>query len=145
MIISKKITFFWNFIQYFLASSYVRIANSCDGNSINANGPSPLTIGIFIYSSIQISNAGSKKTNVLPYPLGATPIMSLPINLKYNNYYTAGIPYIWIGVGFFIFILDNILRILSSTLKSLNDFIGGGGFSPSIKILYFLSNPFILY
>ena len=72
-------------MQYFLANSYVRIANSCDGNSINANGPSPLTIGIFIYSSIQISKAGSKKTNVLPYPLGATPMISLPINLNFIN------------------------------------------------------------
>ena len=58
--------YFSNFLANSLANSYVYIANSCDGNRIKAKGPSPLIIGIFISSSIEVKIAGNKNTKVFP-------------------------------------------------------------------------------
>jgi hypothetical protein len=67
------------------AKIYRTKINYTEGKSIRANGPSPLITGICNSYSMHRSKAGSRNTKVLPYPLGAIPITSLPIN-------TAGSP-----------------------------------------------------
>ena len=90
-----------------------------DGHIIKPNGPSSRWKGIAISCSRQNINNGSENVSVLPEPVYAIPIKSLPINLVMirNNFniktkihilfsikiaYKAGNPCIWIGVGLFI-------------------------------------------
>ena len=70
------------------------------------------------------------KTIDLPEPVKAMPIKSLPDK-------THGNPYIWIGVGFSIILYYKYSTKGSGNRISLNVFIGGGKFSPSIKMWYF--------
>mmetsp|Transcript_6032 Transcript_6032/g.13284 ORF Transcript_6032/g.13284 Transcript_6032/m.13284 type:complete len:273 (+) Transcript_6032:1011-1829(+) len=115
--------------QKWFATSYVCRASSRDGHIMSPTGPSPRVSGMRVSSSSASITMGSVKTSVLPEPVKAIPIKSRPDS-------NAGMPWIWIGVGFLMPLSRNAFSTGSGNRISLNDLMGGGMPSPSTRMCH---------
>mmetsp|Transcript_2871 Transcript_2871/g.10915 ORF Transcript_2871/g.10915 Transcript_2871/m.10915 type:complete len:480 (-) Transcript_2871:101-1540(-) len=114
-----------------VSTSCVCRASSRDGQSTTPIGPCPARVGPCSSSTSRArTTSGRAKVTVLPDPVNAMPIMSLPDN-------ATGMPWTWIGVGRLMpFALSASTNWGGSPIAS-NFLIGAGGSSPSTRMPHF--------